>query len=115
MKVIREKISLAELTQMSQKMFTKLVKAVVDIEQKIMVIDAGMQADQEYLLLEEYGSKQADLWGINLHPQKFGTNEWVEFDSMINLRPSWGNHSREVDDRKDTTNNNSYCFAIGVP
>jgi hypothetical protein len=55
-----------------------------------------MQADQEAALLAE-GSAQADLWGINLYPE-LPEMEWLEFDSMINLRPSVGNRSRGVDD-----------------
>ena len=43
------------------------------------------------------GSKQADLWGINLYPDVAGA-DWLEFDSMINLRPSFGNRSRGIDD-----------------
>jgi hypothetical protein len=61
-----------------------------------MVLDADMHADQEAELLAE-GSVQADLWGINLYPDVEG-DDWLEFDSMINLRPSFGNRSRGVDD-----------------
>jgi hypothetical protein len=38
-----------------------------------------------------------DLWGINLYPADAGP-EWLEFDSMINVRPSRGNRSRDVED-----------------
>lgn len=40
---------------------------------------------------------QGDLWGINLYPAAQG-DEWIEFDSMINVRPSQGNRSRRVED-----------------
>ncbi len=99
MQIVREKISLQELQSMSEKMFGSMVKAVVDIEQGIMVVDAGLHADEEYLLLEE-GSKQDYLWGINIYPEKIGTERFIVFDSMINLRPSWGNKSRSVEDPK---------------
>ena len=59
-------------------------------------IDADLHADQEAALLAE-GSAQSDLWGINLYPEVAG-DDWLEFDSMINLRPSFGNRSRGVDD-----------------
>ncbi len=84
MKLVDEKISLDELKIMSEKMFNSLVKAVVDIEKQVMVVDAEFHADQEHFLLENYQSKQKDLWGINLHPSKFPEEEWIEFDSMIN-------------------------------
>lgn len=96
MHVVKDKISLNELKKMSEKMFGRLVKAVVDLEKEIMVVDAELHADQEELLLE-MGSEQKNLWGINLYPEKYN-KDWIEFDSMINVRPSWGNRSRSVED-----------------
>lgn len=99
MKLIKhEKISRAELCEMAERMFGNLVKAVIDIEKELMVIDAELHADQESYLLEQ-GSKQEHLWGINIYPKMSG-NDMVEFDSMINLRPSQGNRSRGIDDEK---------------
>ena len=98
MKIVKDKITISELKEMSEKMFGNLVKAVVDIEKEIIAVDAEMHADEEALLLEN-GSKQEDLWGINLYPDVEGA-DFVEFDSMINLRPSQGNRSRGVEDKK---------------
>lgn len=92
---IAEKITLDELRQMAEKMYGTLVKADVDVRKKIMVIDMDMHADGEAYLLES-GSSQEDLWGINLHPDKFGSDEFIEFDSMINIRPRQNNPSRDV-------------------
>ena len=99
MQLVKDKITLAELAEMSKKMTGNIVKAVIDIEQQIMVVDAPMHFDEEQYLLEE-GSKQDNLWGINFHPNKVGTEHFIEFDSMINLRPSRGNKTRGVDDLK---------------
>ena len=97
MQIVTNKISLAELKQMSTKMFDNLVKAVVDIERQVMAVDADMHVDQEQLLLQD-GSAQKDLWGINLFPDRYGQDNFIEFDSMINLRPWQGNRSRGVED-----------------
>jgi hypothetical protein len=78
-------------------MYDPLVKAVVDIRQKLLVIDAEMHADEEAYLLEN-GSHQEDLWGINLYPDQFGADGFIEFDSMINIRPRQNNSSRSVED-----------------
>ena len=99
MQLVTEFITLEELKKMSEKMFGGLVKAVVDIEKQFMVVDADLHADQELFLLDN-GSEQQYLWGINLYPDHYGTDKWLEFDSMINLRPSEGNRSRGVDDQK---------------
>lgn len=96
MKMVHDTISIGELQTIADKSFGRLVKAVVDIEKGIMAIDTEMHADGEALLLEQ-GSKQGDVWGINIHPHATG-DDWIEFDSMINVRPSWGNRSRSVDE-----------------
>lgn len=92
------KIIIAELNDMAQKMYGTLVKAVIDIEKNAMVVDAELHADEEAYLLE-HGSKQKDLWGINLYPAKFGTDDFIEYDSMINIRPSQNNMTRGVEDK----------------
>jgi hypothetical protein len=89
-------ITRAELRMMAEKMYGDLVKAVVDIYKGIMVVDADLHADQEEFLLEQ-GAEQANLWGINLHPS-VTTDDWIEFDSMINIRPSQKNRSRYIED-----------------
>lgn len=97
MKKVDDKVTVAELSAMAQKMYGNLVKGVVDIERNILVLDAEMHADEEQLLLEN-DSRQQDLWGINLYPAKFGTADFIEFDSMINIRPRQQNMSRGVED-----------------
>jgi hypothetical protein len=73
-----------------------MIKGVVDVRRGILLLDADMHSDQEAELLAG-GSAHADLWGINLYVAVPGS-DWLEFDSMINLRPSFGNRSRGVDD-----------------
>jgi hypothetical protein len=90
-------ISIDEVRQLAHGRFGDMIKAVVDLKRRVMLLDADLHSDQEAELLAE-GSAQIDLWGINLYPD-VATSEWVEFDSMINLRPSSGNRSRGVDDR----------------
>ncbi len=97
MKIIEKEISIEELKTMASKLFGNLVKAVVDVEEELLVVDAELHSDQEAYLLEK-GSKQENLWGINIYPDLDKT-ERVEFDSMINLRPSQNNNSRGVDDK----------------
>ena len=96
MKQVDSKITIKELEQMAIQMSQNLVKAVVDINKEIMVVDADLHANQELYLLEQ-NSTQDDLWGINVHPENYDSEDWIEFDSMINLRPSRGNRSRGVD------------------
>jgi hypothetical protein len=95
-RIVRQPISRAELRDLAAAGFGDMVKAVVDIGRGIMAIDAELHSDEEAALLDD-GSAQADLWGINLYPAESG-DTWIEFDSMINVRPTQGNRSRRVDD-----------------
>lgn len=96
MKKVTNPISIKELIEMSHRMHEELVKAVVDIDKEIMIVDIDMHVDAELELLEN-GSEQKNLWGINIHPLE-EKDTMIEFDSMINIRPSSGNRTRGVDD-----------------
>ena len=50
----------------------------------------------EALLLDN-GSQQYELWGINICPDKAG-DDYIEYTALINIRPSQGNRSMEVED-----------------
>lgn len=96
MKTISGKISISELKSMASNLFGDLIKAVVDVEKGLLALDAELHSDLEAALLED-GSFQKDLWGINLYPEIEG-EDFIEYDSMINVRPSSGNMSRGIDD-----------------
>lgn len=98
MQVVEDKITIDELKILANKIFGDLVKAVVDIDKSILVVDSDLHSDEEAYLLEN-GSKQENLWGINIYPE-LGMPDRIEFDSMINIRPSQGNNSRSIDDPK---------------
>lgn len=96
MKIITETLTFKELKQMAVATFGNLVKAVVDIDRELIAVDAELHSDLEALLLEN-GSKQRNLWGINLYPEIQG-DDFIEFDSLVNMRPSQGNRSRGIED-----------------
>jgi len=89
-------ISIGDLSEMAANMYGSFVKAAVDLENGILVVDAELHADEEQYLLER-GSEQQHLWGINIYPQQAGTDKFIEFDSMINIRPRQHNMSRGVE------------------
>lgn len=95
--VVTDTIGLPAVQELAEQRFGDMVKAVVDLELGIMAIGGELHADEEAVLLER-GSRQEHLWGINLYPEEFPGEDWLEFDSMINIRPSQGNRSRSVED-----------------
>ncbi len=94
--IVRERISRERLDALAREQFGDMVKGVVDVGRGLIALGGELHSDQEAALLKD-GSKQEDLWGINLYPEA-PAEEWLEFDSMINIRPSQGNRSRDVED-----------------
>ena len=95
-RIITSTISMKELKNMAELWHGQLVKVVVDVERNIMAVNGDMHADEELVLLRD-GSKQENLWGINIYPAQ-NTKNRIEFDSMINVRPGQHNMSRSVED-----------------
>jgi hypothetical protein len=96
MKIVDGSISRDELRSLAQGLFGNMVKAVVDVSRELIALDAELHADLEAELLQS-GSDQRDLWGINLYPDE-PLERFIEFDSMINVRPSQDNRTRNVED-----------------
>jgi hypothetical protein len=97
MKIITASEKKSEILSKHNRFFKTMIKAVVDVKQLLVAVDAELHADLENLLLSECASDQKDLWGINLFldkPKKY----WIEFTALINIRPSANNRSMEVED-----------------
>lgn len=97
-RIIKKPITRSEIKEIAARQFGNLVKAVVDTDLRIMAIAGELHADEESFLLE-HGSSQQHLWGINIYPERID-EDWIEFDSMVNVRPSQGNMSRTLEDTK---------------
>ncbi len=98
MEILETPVTVNKLKDMAENHFVDMLKAVVDIDRQLIALDAELHSDLEALLLDN-GSSQSSLWGINIYPE-LDKDNYLEFDSMINLRPSQGNISRGVDDEK---------------
>lgn len=94
--IIKDSIDLEEIKNMLGNFFPEMVKGVVDIEKNELALDAELHSDLESLLIEN-GSLQKDLWGINIYPE-LDDEDFIEFDSLINIRPTDNNRSRYVED-----------------
>lgn len=96
MKIVdkNNKIKLSELKEMVD----VIVNAVLDVEKEVMAVGRELHSGEEALLLE-MGCKQENLWGFNIYPEKNG-EKFIEFDSIINIKPFSGNRSKTVEDEK---------------
>lgn len=96
--ILERPISRAELKEYAANTFGDMIKCVADVDKGLLAIDADLHADLERLLLEN-GSQQASLWGFNLYPDETG-DDFIEYDSLINIRSWQGNPVRDVLDQE---------------
>jgi len=93
--VTSEPVPRDELARLVDLYFGDMVKFVVDVERGVIAIGGELHADAEALLLEQ-GSRPADIWGANYYPGR-GEERCIEYTSLINIRPSRGNASMEIE------------------
>jgi len=95
-RIVKTPIKRTELAEIASEEFGDVVKTVIDVEQEIMAIGGELHADEEVELTDKENSKRENTWGINLYPKR-SEGDWIEFDSMINIKPHYGNRSRDVE------------------
>ena len=93
--ILKDKLTIPQLSEIAAELYVDMIKAVADVRLGIVAIDAELHADLERFLLEN-GSLQEDLWGFNIYPEVEG-EDFIEFDSLINIRPRQNNRSRSVE------------------
>ncbi len=96
MQILQQPISREALRALAQNTFGDMVKCVADVREGLLALDADLHADLERMLLEA-GSAQENLWGFNLWVEEAG-EDFIEYDSLINIRSWQGNPSRDVED-----------------
>ena len=96
MKIIKDHIEISELQKMAKDFSGDFVKAVVDIEKEMMAVDGELHMDLLTFLMEQESSEPKNIWGINIYPEKTG-EDFIEFNSMVNIKPGFGNKNRGVD------------------
>ena len=82
----------AEIEKLRE-LFEVYIKTVIDIENKICCAGIDRHFEGEELLLKQ-GSKQSNLWGGGLDLE----TRIIDYNSFINIRPSDGNTSNEIQD-----------------
>lgn len=96
--ILKEQVTIQYIDELAQNLYGDMIKAVADVDKGVIAIDAELHSDLEMLLLED-GSSQESLWGFNIYPQ-LEDDDYIEFDSLINIRPRQNNRSRDVENEE---------------
>src|SRR5687768_7803317 len=94
--ILRTPTSREHVALLARDSFGDMVKGAVDVNRRVVALGGELYSDAESALLDD-GSTQSEVWGINLYPAEAGES-FIEFDSMINIRPTVNNRSRNVED-----------------
>lgn len=95
-KIVEDKISLQELREIAEEFYVTMVKGVIDIEKEIIAFGGEYHADANEVIIES-GSRQSDVWGFNIYFNR-PRDSWIEYISLINIRPQAGNMEMEIQD-----------------
>ena len=98
MVILDKPMSREELSKLAENFYGDMIKGVVDVEHELLALDAELHSDLEGMLLQE-GSQQEALRGINHYPEA-DEEDFLEFDSLINIRPRQENRSRDVENEE---------------
>ena len=88
-KIIKDKIGLEELKMLAKEFYGSMIKGVADIERGLVAFGGEYHMDANTALIED-GSGQSNLWGFNVYLKK-PREDWLEYISLINIRPADGN------------------------
>ena len=96
--ILDHKINIEELKKLADFWYGTMIKGAVDIEGKKVALGGDYHIEDSELLTST-GSKFEDICGFNI---RFEENQdgVLEFDSMVNIKPNFGNRSRNINNEE---------------
>ena len=95
-KIVEKTITLDELRGIASEFYQSMVKGAVDIETRTAAFGGEYHIDASNALIED-GSRQENIWGFNIQ-LGMPRESWIEYTSLINIKPEAGNRDMEVQD-----------------
>ena len=95
-RIIVDSIALAEVGEIAEEFYKDMVKGVADVEREVIALGGEYHMDANAALIAD-GSAQDNLWGFNVYPER-DPEDWIEYISLINIRPALGHRTLEIKD-----------------
>ncbi len=92
--VVEKSVPAGELRELAKEFYYPMIKGVVDIEKEIVAFGGEYHIDANQKLIEQ-DSEQKNIWGFNVYLDR-PRNDWIEYISLINIRPTQGNAGMEI-------------------
>jgi hypothetical protein len=93
-RILNTKISIDEVKELADFWYGTMIKGAVDIEGGRVALGGDYHIEDSEILTST-GSKFEDIWGFNIRFEE-DKNGVLEFDSMVNIKPNFGNRSRNI-------------------
>ncbi len=104
--ILSEKMPMDEVRSFARHWYEGLIKGTVDVERRLVALGGEYHIESCDILVQD-GSKHGNVWGFNIRFEE-DQNGILEFDSMVNIKPSIGNKSRAILDEEVV------CIAKGI-
>lgn len=93
-KILDQKINMKEVKELADFWYGTMIKGCVDIEQGRVALGGDYHIESSELLTDN-DSRFEDVWGFNIRFEE-NPDGVLEFDSMVNIKPNFGNRSRGI-------------------
>ena len=97
-KILDHKISIEEVKELADFWYGTMIKGCVDIEKGVVALGGDYHIESSELLTD-HDSKFEDVWGFNIRFEE-NPDGVLEFDSMVNIKPNFGNRSRGINNEE---------------
>ena len=92
--ILDHKISIDEVKKLAGFWYGTIIKGTVDIALGRVALGGDYHIESSEILTGS-GSKFEDVWGFNIRFEE-NPDGVLEFDSMVNIKPNFGNRSRNI-------------------
>mgnify|MGYP001558300807 CR=1 FL=1 len=92
--ILDRKINIEEVKKKADFWYGTMIKGTVDLELGRVALGGDYHIESSEILTGS-GSKFEDVWGFNIRFEE-NKNGVLEFDSMVNIKPNFGNRSRSI-------------------
>lgn len=97
-RILDKKINIDEVKKLAEHWYGTMIKGCVDVERGIVAIGGDYHIESsEFLTASD--SKFEDVWGFNIRFEE-NPDGVLEFDSMVNIKPNFGNRSRGINNEE---------------
>ncbi len=93
--ILEKPVSMDYVRELAVEWYGTMIKGTVDIAKNKVAIGGKYHVESCELLVEG-GGDHTNVWGFNIRFEE-DQNGILEFDSLVNIKPSLGNKSRSVE------------------